>query len=65
MTGVVLVAGLALPLAVPQTAHAVPPGTYAYVANVDSDSVSVIDTASNTVTATIPVSDAPSGVGVS
>src|SRR5215467_5899030 len=35
--------------------------TVAYVANNQSNSVSVIDTATNTVTATIPVGDGPSG----
>ncbi|MFD5430337.1 YncE family protein, partial [Streptomyces sp. NPDC127084] len=40
-------------------------GARVFVTNFGSDSVSVIDTASNTVTATIPVSDAPVGVGVS
>jgi YVTN family beta-propeller protein len=40
-----------------------PDGTRAYVTN--SDSVSVINTASNTVTATITVGDGPAGVAVS
>lgn len=46
-------------------AHAVPPGTYAYVANSHSGSVSAIDTATNTVTATIPVGGGPTGVALS
>ncbi|MEY2231424.1 hypothetical protein [Streptomyces sp. BF23-19] len=33
VAGLVLVAGLALPMVAPQPAQAVPPGTYAYVAN--------------------------------
>lgn len=39
--------------------------TVAYVANAGSNAVSVIDTASNTVTATIPVGKAPAGVAIS
>jgi YVTN family beta-propeller protein len=39
--------------------------TRAYVTNEASDTVSVIDTATNTVTATITVGDAPQGVAVS
>ncbi|MEU2158839.1 hypothetical protein ABZ532_28160 [Streptomyces sp. NPDC019396] len=65
VAGLVLVAGLALPVLAPQSAHAVPPGTYAYVANNDSDDVSVIDTSTNTVVATVPVGDGPQGVAVS
>ena len=41
-----------------------PNGEYAYVANYGSDSVSVISTASNTLTATITVGSGPSGVAV-
>jgi YVTN family beta-propeller protein len=37
----------------------------AYIANSVSDNVSVIDTATNTVTATIPVGNSPEGVAVS
>jgi YVTN family beta-propeller protein len=37
---------------------------FAYVTNAGSDDVSVIDTASNTVTATIPVGTSPFGVAV-
>jgi YVTN family beta-propeller protein len=39
--------------------------TVAYVANSDSTNVSVIDTASNTVTATIPVGAVPAGIAFS
>ncbi|HEX2212041.1 MAG TPA: hypothetical protein VHH12_00965 [Mycobacterium sp.] len=41
-----------------------PAGTRVYVTNSGSDSVSVIDTASNEVTATIPVGDSPTAVAV-
>jgi YVTN family beta-propeller protein len=37
---------------------------FAYVANYQSDSVSVIDTASNTVVATVPVGSQPVGVAI-
>ncbi|WP_314251654.1 YncE family protein [Streptomyces kutzneri] len=43
-------------------AAAVPPGTYVYVSNLNNDNVSVIDTVTSTVTATIPVGDGPQGV---
>ncbi|MGP3638138.1 hypothetical protein ACTU45_33280 [Streptomyces sp. 24-1644] len=46
----------------PQPAQAVPPSTYAYVANFIDDTVSVINTATNTVVATVPVDDLPFGV---
>lgn len=39
-------------------------GPFAYIANADSDNVSVIDTATNTVVATVPVGDNPYGVGI-
>ncbi|MYT21227.1 beta-propeller fold lactonase family protein, partial [Streptomyces sp. SID7760] len=42
-----------------------PAGTFAYVANGLAGSLSVIDTADNTVTATIDVGDDPNGVAVS
>ncbi|HLB25375.1 MAG TPA: hypothetical protein VJM83_03495, partial [Nitrospirota bacterium] len=42
-------------------AHAAP---FAYIANNGSDDVSVIDTATNTVVATIPVGTQPRGVAV-
>jgi len=38
---------------------------YAYITNMDDDTVSVIDTATNKVTATVPVGFAPWGVAVS
>src|SRR5688572_19976396 len=37
---------------------------FAYVTNQDSNTVSVIDTASNTVTATVPVGSTPSSVAI-
>jgi YVTN family beta-propeller protein len=37
---------------------------FAYISNSGSDTVSVIDTATNTVTTTIPVDDTPLGVAV-
>ncbi|TKI78257.1 YncE family protein, partial [Bacillus mycoides] len=40
-------------------------GKFAYVANSGSDTVSVIDTSSNTVVATVPVEVAPHGIAVS
>ncbi|MET7492672.1 Ig-like domain-containing protein [Streptomyces sp900116325] len=54
-------AGVALPAG---QAAAVPPGTYAYVANANGDNVSVIDTATDAVIATIPLGDGPRGVAV-
>ncbi len=39
-------------------------GTRAYVANTGSDSISVIDTSADQVTATIPVGDGPSALAV-
>jgi len=41
-----------------------PDGTRAYVTNWYDDTVSVIDTSSNTVLTIIPVGDGPSGVAV-
>ena len=41
-----------------------PEGTKAYVTNADSNTVSVINTTNNTVTATVPVGDFPYGVSV-
>jgi len=41
-----------------------PGGTLAYVANLGSSNVSVIDTASNTVIATVPVGNEPYGIAV-
>ena len=41
-----------------------PDGKHAYVTNIDSNNVSVIDTATNTVVATVPVGNNPCGVAV-
>ncbi|MFD5424148.1 hypothetical protein [Streptomyces sp. NPDC127084] len=67
VAGLVLVAGLALPMVAPRSAHAVPPGTYAYVANASGNpgTVSVVDTVTNTVVVAIPVGSGPVGVAVS
>ncbi len=45
------------------SAWATPPAPTAYVANINSNSVSVIDTSTNTVTTTIPVGNSPFGAG--
>jgi YVTN family beta-propeller protein len=50
---------------VPRDVAITPDGSRAYVANQFDGTVSVIDTATNTVTATIPVGDYPFGVAVS
>ena len=42
-----------------------PDGSLAYVTNDDTNNVSVIDTATNTVVATVPVGKIPVGVGIS
>jgi YVTN family beta-propeller protein len=42
-----------------------PDGTRAYVTNANNDSVTIIDTATNTVTGAIYVGDGPQGVAVS
>ncbi len=52
---------LALQAGVPVTVKAAP---FAYITNVDSNTVSVIDTATNAVTATVPVGASPAGVAV-
>lgn len=41
-----------------------PDGRRAYATNIDSNTVSVIDVASNTVIASIPVDDGPLGVAI-
>ncbi|MFE2476977.1 hypothetical protein [Streptomyces sp. NPDC059389] len=64
VAGLVLVTGLALPMVAAQPAQAVPPGAYAYVANFQDDTVSVIDTATSSVPATIPVGGLPFGVAI-
>ncbi|WP_256332130.1 MULTISPECIES: YncE family protein [unclassified Streptomyces] len=56
-------AGVSIPVGdTPQGIALTPSGARAYVANRGSNTVSVIDTATNTVTATVPVGDAPIGV---
>ena len=56
--GVPALLGIAFSAAVAQAAP------FAYITNGNSDTVSVIDTATNTVTATVPVGDGPFGVAV-
>ncbi|MFF3684429.1 YncE family protein, partial [Streptomyces sp. NPDC002187] len=63
VAGVAVLAGLAVPLAM-ATPAAAQTGTFAYVANSVDGTVSVIDTATNTVTTTIPVGSGPFGVAV-
>lgn len=65
VAGLVVVAGLALPMVAPQSAQAVPPGTYAYVTNFNANTVSVVNTATNTVAVTVPVGAGPWEVAVS
>ncbi|MGH4025742.1 MAG: YncE family protein [Pseudonocardiaceae bacterium] len=48
----------------PEDIAITPDGRHAYIPNNSSDSVSVIDTASNTVTATVPVGDLPDDVAI-
>ncbi|GHJ40204.1 hypothetical protein [Streptomyces sp. TS71-3] len=67
--GSAVLAGLAVPLAVasPATAQGKPAHddpARAYVANVDTDTVSVIDTRTNTVTTTITGVNAPAGLAI-
>jgi len=57
LMGIVLVLLVAVSVAQAKT-------DYAYVANIDSDTVSVINTTNNTVVETIPVGDGPWGVAV-
>ncbi|MFP1625859.1 YncE family protein [Streptomyces sp. 5K101] len=64
MAGLAVLAGLAVPLAV-ATPAAAQNGTFAYVANLNDDTVSVIDAATNTVVDTITVGDTPLNVAVS
>ena len=61
--GLTLLAGLTVPALAPSPALA-DPSENAYVTNSSSDSVSVINTATNTVTATIPIHCFPIGVAV-
>ncbi|MGW2400674.1 YVTN family beta-propeller repeat protein [Kitasatospora sp. NPDC001664] len=64
LTALLLTAPLAAAatLAAPGTAHAAVGTGHLYVANSGTDDVSVVDTATGTVTATVPVGDAPRGV---
>jgi YVTN family beta-propeller protein len=48
----------------PSLVAVAPDGKYGYVTNLTSNNVSVIDTASNTVEATVPVGSLPFGVGI-
>jgi YVTN family beta-propeller protein len=48
----------------PSLVAVAPDGKYGYVTNLTSNNVSVIDTASNTVAATVPVGRNPVGVGI-
>ena len=48
----------------PQDVSWAPDGRFAYVANVDDDTVSVVDAATMTVTATVVTGDAPTSVAV-
>ena len=41
-----------------------PAGTYVYVTNINSNTVSVINAATNTVAATVDVGNHPSGIAV-
>ncbi|MFF9073853.1 YncE family protein, partial [Streptomyces sp. NPDC014872] len=64
MAGLAVLTGLTLPAIAPSPAWA-SPGPNAYVANVSSNSVSVIDTATNAVVGSpIPVGDNPLDVAV-
>ena len=47
------------------TANVVAQGPYAYISNSFNNTISVIDTQTNTVTATIPVGISPGGVAIS
>ncbi|MEU6221965.1 YncE family protein [Streptomyces sp. NPDC047022] len=59
-----MLAGLSLPVLAAAPARAAAPTPNAYVANQFSDTVSVVDPASNTVTATITGFAAPFGVSI-
>jgi YVTN family beta-propeller protein len=48
----------------PSLVAVAPDGKHAYVTNLTSNNVSVIDTASGTVAATVPVGSNPVGVGI-
>lgn len=59
-----MLAGLPLPVLAAAPAQSAAPTPNAYVTNFNSTTVSVIDTATNTVTATITVSNSPIGVAI-
>ncbi|WP_438303437.1 hypothetical protein ACSHXN_19625 [Streptomyces sp. HUAS TT11] len=59
-----MLAGLSLPVLAATPAQAAAPTPNAYVTNQGSNTVSVIDTATNTVTATVPAGFGPSGVAI-
>ncbi|MET8642634.1 hypothetical protein [Streptomyces sp. NPDC004675] len=59
-----MLAGLSLPVLAATPAQAAAPTPNAYVTNQGSNTVSVIDTVTNTVTATVPVGGRPFGVAV-
>ncbi|MGW3053399.1 YncE family protein, partial [Kitasatospora sp. NPDC001175] len=65
MAELVVLGGLALPVTAAVPAQAASSGTFTYVANNGSDDVSVINTTTNTVTATITVGTNPFAVAVS
>ncbi len=48
----------------PRSVAITPDGAFAYVTNFNSNDVSVIATASNTVVATVPVGTLPTGVAI-
>ncbi|WSA81802.1 YncE family protein [Streptomyces sp. NBC_01799] len=63
MAGLAILAGLALPAIAPSPAWAASDSN-AYVANLGSNNVSVIDAATNMVTATVTVGSIPFGVAI-
>ncbi|MGW5609040.1 YVTN family beta-propeller repeat protein [Streptomyces sp. NPDC003753] len=63
MAGLAVLAGLALPVVAPSPARAATTGN-AYVANFTSNTVTVIDTTTNTPTTTIPVGVNPDSIAI-
>ncbi|MEU6216730.1 YncE family protein [Streptomyces sp. NPDC047022] len=59
-----ILAGPSLPALAAAPTRATAPTPSAYATNFNSDTVSVVDTATNTVTATIPVGGGPTGVAI-
>src|SRR5579859_1115393 len=60
------IAGIAGPqVASAATPQLTPPGTYVYVTDLDSNDMKVINTGTNSVTATVPLGGGPIGVAVS